>query len=244
MVFIIRFSIVPSHFSTAVFATCDVKFWHFAVATFLTLPKQIFIVYLGVLLVAQDENNRTQTIVLVITFVITCVMGVYIWFKMKKAKVLLLQEQAARQANHSMVRLTQAGSASSTTEAAPKPAGGAGDSPGGGAAGMMWNTNTDARQDMPLGYSYAPEPSHGVGMAVGDPADLRPGAARYDAADARPELSRYDASDVEAGPYPPTATMPAGPYYAMEQKPYYQKPSVQDATPYPSQQPQSNREWV
>ena len=83
MVFIIRFSIVPSHFSTAVFSTCDVKFWHFCVATFLTLPKQIFIVYLGVLLVAQDENNKTQTIVLVITFAITVVMGYYIWVKMK-----------------------------------------------------------------------------------------------------------------------------------------------------------------
>lgn len=106
MVFIIRFSIVPSHFSTAVFSTCDVKFWHFAVATFLTLPKQIFIVYLGVLLVAQDQNNKTQNIVLGITFVVTLIMGVYIWTRMKKAKEFLLREQAARRANHSMVSLS------------------------------------------------------------------------------------------------------------------------------------------
>jgi hypothetical protein len=104
-VLIIRFSVVPSHFSTAVFSTCDVKFWHFALATFLTLPKQIFIVYLGVLLVAADQNNKIETIVLSITFVITIAMGVYVWFKLKKIKVILLEEQAQRRANHSMARL-------------------------------------------------------------------------------------------------------------------------------------------
>ncbi|KAI0128451.1 snare associated Golgi protein-domain-containing protein [Xylariales sp. AK1849] len=115
IVFIIRFSVVPSHFSTAVFSTCDVKFWYFAVATFLTLPKQIFIVYLGVLLVAQNQDNTVETVVLCITFAITVVMGVYIWFKMKKIKATLLAEQAARRNNVNLTRPGDVDSASSSS---------------------------------------------------------------------------------------------------------------------------------
>jgi hypothetical protein len=97
VVLIIRFSIIPSHFSTAVFSTCNVKFWHFAVATFLTLPKQIVIVYVGVLLAQQQSKNNTiNNIVLAITITITVVAGVYIYRKMGATKKVLLEEQAAR----------------------------------------------------------------------------------------------------------------------------------------------------
>jgi len=41
IVFIVRLSAIPSHFTTAVFATCGVAFWIFLVATFFTLPKQL-----------------------------------------------------------------------------------------------------------------------------------------------------------------------------------------------------------
>lgn len=94
---VIRFSIIPSHFSTAVFSTCNVKFWHFVVATFLTLPKQIVIVYVGVLLAQQQEKNSTvNNIVLAITFLTTVVAGVYVYRKMRITKKILLEEQAAR----------------------------------------------------------------------------------------------------------------------------------------------------
>lgn len=89
------------------------KFWHFAVATFLTLPKQIFIVYLGVLLVAQDQNNTIENVVLGITFAITIVMGVYVWFKLKKIKVILLEEQAQKLASVQMSRLQSSENGSS-----------------------------------------------------------------------------------------------------------------------------------
>jgi hypothetical protein len=95
-VLVIRFSIIPSHFSTAVFSTCNVKFWHFAVATFLTLPKQIVIVYVGVLLAQQQKNNTVNDIVLGITFLTTVVAGVYVFRKMRVTKKILLEEQAAR----------------------------------------------------------------------------------------------------------------------------------------------------
>lgn len=93
---IIRFSIIPSHFSTAVFSTCNVKFWHFAVATFLTLPKQIVIVYVGVLLAQQSKNSTVNDAVLGVTFLTTVVAGVYVYRKMRATKKILLEEQAAR----------------------------------------------------------------------------------------------------------------------------------------------------
>ncbi|KAK8050014.1 hypothetical protein PG994_011744 [Apiospora phragmitis] len=96
IVFWIRFSIIPSHFSTAVFATCDVKFWHFAIATFLTLPKQIILVYLGVLLVAEKEGSQVQNAVLGITFAVTIVVGVIIYKRMRTAKATLREEQLKR----------------------------------------------------------------------------------------------------------------------------------------------------
>lgn len=64
VVLIIRFSILPSHFSTAVFSTCKVKFWHFAIATFLTLPKEIILVYAGFLLVQETKDSTINAIVL------------------------------------------------------------------------------------------------------------------------------------------------------------------------------------
>lgn len=78
------------------FATCDVKFWHFAVATFLTLPKQIILVYLGVLLVAEKEGNVVQNVVLAITFAVTIVVGVIIYKRMRTAKAALREEQRKR----------------------------------------------------------------------------------------------------------------------------------------------------
>lgn len=97
VVLVIRFSIIPSHFSTAVFSTCNVKFWHFAAATFLTLPKQIVIVYVGVLLAqTQTKNNTVNDVVLGITGFTTVVAGIYVYRKMRITKKILLEEQAVR----------------------------------------------------------------------------------------------------------------------------------------------------
>ncbi|CZR60653.1 related to Golgi apparatus membrane protein TVP38 [Phialocephala subalpina] len=96
IVLVIRFSIIPSHFSTAVFSTCDVNFWFFAIATFLTLPKQIILVYVGVLLTQQSTNNTLNYIVAGTAFIITVFAGYYIYSKMQKVKKVLLEEQEAR----------------------------------------------------------------------------------------------------------------------------------------------------
>lgn len=96
IVLIIRLSAIPAHFSTAVFSTCDVKFWYFVVATLLSLPKQIFLVYLGVLLVQDNNDNMIKTVMFGVVFLITIAMGVWIWIKMAKIKKVLLDEQEAR----------------------------------------------------------------------------------------------------------------------------------------------------
>lgn len=97
VILLIRLSIIPSHLSTAVFSTCDVKFWHFAVATFLTLPKQIILVYVGVLLVQTDkETNAVSTTVLFLTVAVTAFAAIYIYIKMSRVKKVLLNEQEMR----------------------------------------------------------------------------------------------------------------------------------------------------
>ncbi|KAF2821168.1 hypothetical protein CC86DRAFT_470916 [Ophiobolus disseminans] len=96
IVLVIRLSAVPSHFSTAVFSTCDVKFWHFFVSTFLSLPKQIVLVYLGVLLVQKNEDSKIKTVMFVIIAIITLALGVWIYMKMRNVKKVLLEEQELR----------------------------------------------------------------------------------------------------------------------------------------------------
>jgi hypothetical protein len=96
IVLVIRLSAIPAHFSTAVFSTCDVKFWFFVVATLLSLPKQIFLVYLGVLLVQDSSDSVIKTLMFGAVFIITVAMGVWIWFKMRAIKKVLLEEQEQR----------------------------------------------------------------------------------------------------------------------------------------------------
>ena len=96
IVLIIRLSAIPAHFSTAVFSTCDVKFWYFVVATLLSLPKQIFLVYLGVLLVQDSSDSLVKTLMFGAVFVITIAMGVWIYIKMRAIKKVLLEEQEQR----------------------------------------------------------------------------------------------------------------------------------------------------
>jgi hypothetical protein len=96
VVLIIRFSIIPAHFSTAVFSTANVKFIYFVIATFLTLPKQIILVYFGVLLVQETTNNKINVVIFGVNFITTTIAGVYIYKKMGKTKKILIDEQEKR----------------------------------------------------------------------------------------------------------------------------------------------------
>ncbi|KAI0706579.1 hypothetical protein C8Q76DRAFT_630288 [Earliella scabrosa] len=55
---IMRFSAIPGHFSTAVFSTCGMSVWMFCASAFLSLPKQLAVVYVGV----SEEDSGCEYI--------------------------------------------------------------------------------------------------------------------------------------------------------------------------------------
>lgn len=104
MVFMIRLSVIPSHMSTAVFSTCDVKFWHFAISTFFTLPKQLILVYLGVLLLGGKSDFWIKFGLFGVAGAITVFSGVWIWWKMVAIKKELIIKQDALRARRALRR--------------------------------------------------------------------------------------------------------------------------------------------
>ncbi|KAF2635457.1 hypothetical protein P280DRAFT_192692 [Massarina eburnea CBS 473.64] len=170
IVLLIRLSAVPSHFSTAVFSTCNVKFWHFFVATLLSLPKQIFLVFLGVLLVQQNQSNIIQNVMFGIVFIISMALGVYIWVKMKKIKKTLLEEQNMRRERRlrDEMEAVDKEAAKRTTQhlSSPKPSWGLGQAQNQEQNPMvasMWNTHRGNEQppirpDWPLMSQPPPTP--------------------------------------------------------------------------------------
>lgn len=100
----IRLSVIPSHMSTAVFSTCDVRFWHFAISTFFTLPKQLILVYLGVLLVGGQSDFWIKFGLFGVAGAITVVSAAWIWWKMAAIKKQLITKQDALRARRALRR--------------------------------------------------------------------------------------------------------------------------------------------
>ncbi|KAF9811060.1 hypothetical protein IEO21_06689 [Rhodonia placenta] len=102
---IIRLSAIPGHFTTAVFSTCGMSIFTFAIAAVLSLPKQFITVYLGVAM-EQSENgggSRTDTIVKDIVIGITVLITIgamwYVNTKLNQAKpAVIYEKRKARQA--------------------------------------------------------------------------------------------------------------------------------------------------
>jgi len=103
VVIMARLSAIPGHFTTAIFASVGMSIWIFALAAFLTLPKQLAIVYLGALLNKEDPNStdtsadRVKTIVsdsvLAVSFIITVGAAIFLYMKMRKVRVLVARER-------------------------------------------------------------------------------------------------------------------------------------------------------
>ncbi|KAJ7280223.1 hypothetical protein C8J57DRAFT_1301983 [Mycena rebaudengoi] len=96
---IARFSAIPGHFTTAVFATCGMNIWVFSIAAILSLPKQLITVYLGVML-EQAEKGTTDTksriisdSVLGFTFLITVLAMWWIFRQMGMMKPHVIYER-------------------------------------------------------------------------------------------------------------------------------------------------------
>lgn len=62
MAFIVRLSVIPTHLTTAIFAVCGLKFYHFFIALILGLPKQLLAVYVGVVLAAAHPSTNSHVV--------------------------------------------------------------------------------------------------------------------------------------------------------------------------------------
>ncbi|ORY25935.1 hypothetical protein BCR39DRAFT_542633 [Naematelia encephala] len=80
MATIVRLSVIPTHFTTMVFAVCGLKFYHFFVALILGLPKQLITVYVGVVLAKQNASTNSH-VVSDCVFAATVVISLFaLWF--------------------------------------------------------------------------------------------------------------------------------------------------------------------
>ncbi|TYJ53388.1 hypothetical protein B9479_005988 [Cryptococcus floricola] len=100
IIFVVRLSAIPGHFTTAVFATCGMNIWIFTLAAILTLPKQashppstpLIVVYLGVLFDDTESSSKEKWIsrgVLIGGFLITIASAWYIWREMHKVRPIV-----------------------------------------------------------------------------------------------------------------------------------------------------------
>lgn len=171
--------------STAVFSTCDVKFWHFTVSTFFTLPKQLILVYLGVLLVGGESDFWVKFALFGGAGGITFIAGVWIWIKMAKIKKELLAEQEMRKArnglgrNNSYNNIAYYNNSSNNNNSQPVVLGASQANLAGNYDNLTYPRGVATQMSAPYGsqpQAQQPQPHHGYGYAApdGDPAvDLR-----------------------------------------------------------------------
>lgn len=94
---IARFSAIPGHFTTAVFATCGMSVWIFALAAFLTLPKQFATVYIGVIIEGSGQQTTPQHVasysLIAVTTIVTLLAAWYIYRELNRAKPAVIYER-------------------------------------------------------------------------------------------------------------------------------------------------------
>lgn len=164
IVFVIRLSIIPSHMSTAVFSTCDVKFWHFAVSTFFTLPKQLILVYLGVLLVGGKSDFWIKFGLFGVAGGVTVAAGIWIWYKMRSIKKELLAHQERRKAEKESRLMMGGGGVVGGSSLHPGAGGADAETMPLGRNNSYHTLPTDNQQQQQQGYGYPSEMSGGYGQ--------------------------------------------------------------------------------
>ncbi|THH02976.1 hypothetical protein EW145_g6636 [Phellinidium pouzarii] len=100
-----RDSAIPGHFTTAIFSTCGIRILSFTLAAALSLPKQLVLVYLGVVFedsgsaekrLLGDESKKEKLIsvaIIIITSIITWVAMRYILHQMASVKVDVVHDR-------------------------------------------------------------------------------------------------------------------------------------------------------
>ncbi|KAI6018148.1 hypothetical protein PISMIDRAFT_683140 [Pisolithus microcarpus 441] len=83
---IVRYSAVPGHFTTAIFAVCGMNIFVFIAAAILSMPKQFVTVYIGTLL-EEDANGTANTRDTILSYVVagitTVVTVAAMWYIQK-----------------------------------------------------------------------------------------------------------------------------------------------------------------
>lgn len=100
---IARYSALPSHYTTAVFASCGMGFWTFLIAAIVSLPTQFANVYLGTTF-ENTSADSTEKIVNYVSIGITTITTFAAqWFirrKLNQAKTdVIYARRKARKAN-------------------------------------------------------------------------------------------------------------------------------------------------
>lgn len=107
---VIRFTAIPTHIGTALFAVCGMNFFTFLTTLVLSLPRQFAGVYIGELAAesAEGQTSKTDktitTVVIVVTIVITIIAMKWIDRRMRPAALEIIRE---RRAQESMVMETK-----------------------------------------------------------------------------------------------------------------------------------------
>ncbi|RDX41844.1 hypothetical protein OH76DRAFT_178828 [Lentinus brumalis] len=133
MAILVRFSAIPSHITTAIFATAGMSVWTFLIAAFVALPKQLAAVYLGVAQnsgAPRDENgNKSPTkttqaikgIVISVTVIMTIVAMRFVNIKIDVVKQrVIYARQKARQVKLSGSATVDSINPSSSWSSAPR----------------------------------------------------------------------------------------------------------------------------
>ncbi|KAJ3823118.1 hypothetical protein F5880DRAFT_1613175 [Lentinula raphanica] len=101
-----RYSLIPAHLTTTIFAASGMKFYIFLAAAILSLPKQLVTVYIGVLMAdsvdGTDKKDKIATVLVsVVCFIVTSFALKIIKAEMNKVKhEVIYERRKARQADH------------------------------------------------------------------------------------------------------------------------------------------------
>lgn len=101
---IARFSAIPGHFTTAVFASCGMDVWTFSLAAFLSLPKQFATVYIGVIIEGAGKKETTPQRIasyslIAVSTIVTVLAAWYIYRELNRVKpAVIYDRRKARQA--------------------------------------------------------------------------------------------------------------------------------------------------
>ena len=101
MAWLVRLSVVPTHFTTIVFAVSGLPFWKFGIALIAGLPKQLLAVYVGVVLGNDGSSHLVSDLVFCASAVVSLGVLWYIYRKMTAVrKSVILDMRRDLQAKH------------------------------------------------------------------------------------------------------------------------------------------------